>query len=361
METNGFFDAHIHIWEYCLFNYFTSLEGLSSLDAMAEQMKAKTVNGWAVGVRFNQEDSGGTIPDRKMLDCYFARQPALLVRNCLHLLVMNTAAMEKLNCYSPDGIFREANVFALLDKICHLLQLNLLAIRQAGWTRLAEAGITRIIDMAMTPYKYRLFPDVPFFTADFTLLSQALGFKVFLDGGLGARTAALTEDYADDPGNRGLLNHSPEALLSLVEKVHQLNKPLAFHAIGDRAVEQLLWVLARSRHPRDRVEHVQYARREQLDDLAELQIPVCIQPIASREISWARQRLGERRMPTAYAWNLMRQKGIKLLAGSDAPVDEVDPRKAALLVDKLEGNQHLDYAFTLELFTVHNREILSNN
>ncbi len=354
---SNYLDAHIHVWEYCLFQSFASLEQAGSMEEIIALLKAHPQNGWAVGVRFNQENlTPQTIPDRNDLDRYFGSQPAVIVRTCLHMMMMNTAAMESLGYYSENGIFLEADVFAILNHLARVLTLSPERIVKEGMASLQALGITDVIDMGMDKTKRPYFEHIDFYTTDWDLLEEAHGYKLFLDGSFGARTSALSAPYSDDPHNYGVLNYTLESLLALVEKVHNYGKPVACHAIGDRAVEQFLEVMKRSRHPGDRIEHVQYATHEQLDTLSRLQIPVCIQPIASSELSWARQRLGAQRMETAYAWNLMLQKGIFLLAGSDAPVDNADPRFAARLVNGLEGNQHLDYEQALNLYAVNNRQ-----
>lgn len=355
MDKAAFLDAHLHLWEFCLFNYFTSLEDVPDLDRMTDKMRSGQVNGWMVGVRFNQENlADKRIPDRYELDRRFGSCPAVIIRTCLHLVIMNTAAMRILNYSSPDGIFLEADVFSILNRLTMEVGFDSDDIVKNGTAILQGYGITRVIDMAMNPYKKSLLPAVDYYTTDFGLLDEALGFKVFLDGSFGARTAALAEEYADDPGNYGQLNYSDPDLLDLVLKIHRRNKPISFHAIGDRALAQFLRITKQSRHLLDRIEHVQFAYDDQLDELAALDVPVCIQPIFSSEIPWAKNRLGDQRISKAYAWNLMQEKGIFLLAGSDAPVDAADPRLAASVVDAQSGDQHLDYDQVLKLFAENN-------
>lgn len=371
LHQTGYVDAHLHVWEFALFNCFADLSGCADLEELVETLKSRPVRGWSVGVRFNQERlAERRIPARDFLDYAFGSTPAVIVRTCLHLAVANTAAMQRLGFFAEDGIFYEAQVFSLLKSLVDGLRLEHQEILAEGLGELRKLGVVKAIDMGMDRHKLPLFAGldhgmkegvkVDFYTVDFEILDEALGYKIFLDGGLGARTAALTEEYADDPGNCGRLNYTDEALLSLVERVHQKDKPIAAHAIGDRAVDQFLRVIKKSHHPGDRLEHVQYAREEQLDALAELGIPVCIQPIFSREMSWARHRLGPERMKTAYAWGLMRAKGIRLLAGSDAPVEHPDPREAAATVARLEGPHHLDLETVLELFVRANREFYNS-
>ncbi|WP_258359967.1 amidohydrolase family protein [Moorella sulfitireducens] len=359
----GYLDAHIHVWEFAIFNGFTSLEKCLNLEELVETLKSHLVEGWAVGVRFNQERLvEKIIPGRAFLDHAFGSTPVVIVRTCLHLAAANAAAMERLGLFAEDGLFYEDKVFKLLNTLITSLNLEPGEVLSRGLKELKQLGIVKAIDMGMDRHKRPFFEgldqgvEVDFYTVDFDLLDEALGFKFFLDGGLGARTAALTKEYADAPGNYGILNYTDEDFLSLVDKVHRKGKPIAAHAIGDRAVDQFLRVVRQSRHPLDRLEHVQYAREEQLDSLAELEIPVCIQPIFSREISWAVHRLGPERMKTAYAWGLMKDKGIRLLAGSDAPVEGHDPREAAVTVASLKDGHHLDFEEVLELFARANWE-----
>ncbi|NPV29318.1 MAG: amidohydrolase family protein [Firmicutes bacterium] len=351
MKKRPFLDAHIHLWEFCLFNYFTNLAGVSSKEELIAALKARPLEGWYVGVRFNQESlKEKALPERSFLDRAFGKAPALIFRTCLHLAIANTAAMEALERPAPEGIFREADVFAILNELPERLKLDPELIVKEGVAGLESLGVTRTIDMGMDLSKRKFFGKIDYYTTDFRLLGEALGFKLFLDGSLGARTAALSEEYSDDPGNCGVLNYSDAELLEIVERVHQAGKPVACHAIGDRAVDQFLGVIGKSRHPQDRLEHAQYLRHDQIDALAELGVAVCIQPIFSREVPWARKRLGPRRMETAYAWGLLLKQGVRLLAGSDAPVDAASPLEAANAVASLKGAQRLSRAQVLDLF-----------
>ncbi len=350
-----FLDAHIHLWEYCLFRAFVDLTAVRCLDECRESLLARPLGDWLIGVGFNQENTvEKLIPDRNMLDNWFGDRPVLIVRSCLHLMIMNTPAMRRLKLYSADGLFMESDVFSILNKVAFQLNLDNSKIIEHGWNNLRTHGYSRVIDMAMDKQKRALFGQVDFYTVDWDILDEALGFKLFLDGSLGARTAALKESYTDDPGNYGQLNYDDDNLLKVVDRVHNSGKPVACHAIGDRAVEQFLKVIEKSRHPLDRIEHLQVATPAQIEAIARLDIPVCIEPAFSGELSWAFLRLGENRLQTAYAWNLLRDSNIRLLAGTDAPVDHIDPYCAADLADRQQGNQHLDRQFSLHLFAKAN-------
>lgn len=348
-------DAHIHLWEYCLFHALPSLATSSCLEEIESIMRNNNRSEWLLGVNFNQESvKEKQIPDRLLLDYWFGNKPALIVRSCLHLIIMNSQAMQRLGVYQENGLFLEADVFAMLNRLLPELPWDPRDIVEGGWQQLQAEGYSRVIDMAMDKAKRGLFYKPDFYTVDWDLLDESLGFKIFLDGSLGARSAALTAPYSDNPGSFGCLNYKDEDLKRLIERVHRQGKPVSCHAIGDRAVGQFLRVIKNDRHFLDRLEHVQVSTLEQLDELARLDIAVCIQPCASGELPWAGQRVGDVRLETSYAWNSMRERGIRLLAGTDAPVDRVSPYYAAQLADSQEGAHHLDHQYVLDLFTQNN-------
>jgi predicted amidohydrolase YtcJ len=354
MEKNKYADLHLHAWTYSVFNLFTNLSQCRNFEEIYEAVKDNPLNEWYIGVRFNQELlSEKRIPSLELLDRWFPQNPAVLVRTCLHLAVLNTKAMEAINKFSPDGVFLESDVFDILETIIEINNIPRQAVLENGIKNLQSFGIERFVDMHVTKQNIDVMADFPFYTSDFDLLDQALGLKIFLDGSLGARTAALTEEYSDDPGNYGTLNHSDEELLQLVESAHKKDKPVAMHAIGDRAIDQALTVLQKTRHPLDRIEHLQITRLDQVEALAKMNVVACIQPIFSKELPWATERVGKR-IETSYAWGLMKDYGVKLIVGSDAPVDDVDPMEAAELVDSLSGYHHLDKAFVLQLYSQDN-------
>lgn len=359
-----FLESHMHLWEYCLFELFTPITDCINLEDIATRLNANPVEGgWLVGkgmVQDNLEEK--VIPDRNMLDSVFGKKPVVLVRVCLHVLSMNTAAMERLGCMSENGIFQEADVFLILDKLSEMTGLSAKEISSRGIEQLKSLGITRVINMSMTSEIMKRLPEGYFFTTEHELLDRgAMGLKLFADGSMGARTAAMTEPYADDPGNYGLLNYSDSELLELVELAHRAGKPCAIHAIGDRAVAQVLNVLKKTRHPLDRLEHVNYCTEALLDEIAKLEIPICIQPIFGMDNHAVLcQRFGENRIKNVYPWLQMKERGIYLMAGSDAPVAPPDPRMAAMAAyNSANPNQKLEIDFVIDLYARKNWDFYS--
>jgi predicted amidohydrolase YtcJ len=159
------------------------------------------------------------------------------------------------------------------------------------------------------------------------------GVKLFMDGALGSRGAALLADYSDDPHNRGLLVTSPADFEVAVRKAEGCKVQVATHAIGDRGnrivldtYEKVLGARKGSDH-RWRVEHAQVVSLEDIPRFARLGVIASMQPThATSDMGWAAQRVGPERILGAYAWQRYLHSGARLALGSDFPVENVDPR-----------------------------------
>lgn len=162
---------------------------------------------------------------------------------------------------------------------------------------------------------------------------QMRGVKLYMDGALGSRGAALIEDYSDDPGNRGLLLTQPEALEEAVRKAQGCGVQVATHAIGDRGNRIVLDTYARvlgddaSGDHRWRIEHAQVVALEDIARFTPLGVIASMQPThATSDMPWAQDRVGAERIKGAYAWQRFLDAGTRLALGSDFPVESPDPR-----------------------------------
>jgi predicted amidohydrolase YtcJ len=159
--------------------------------------------------------------------------------------------------------------------------------------------------------------------------------KLFVDGALGSRGAALHEDYADDPGNRGLLIAPPEAFGERIASVVAAGMQPAVHAIGDRAVTVALDALESAARLaplpalRPRIEHLQIVLPRHVSRLVRLGVIASVQPVhAASDGPWLAARLGDatERLRGAFAWRTLAVAGVPLAFGSDFPVEDPDPR-----------------------------------
>jgi hypothetical protein len=158
--------------------------------------------------------------------------------------------------------------------------------------------------------------------------------KLYADGALGSRGAALLEPYADDPGNTGLLVTPPEGILEAARFALAHGFQVGTHAIGDRANRIVLDAYETAfrenpavEDPRFRVEHAQILDAADIPRFGKLGVLAAMQGIhCPSDRPWAPQRLGDARVSEgAYAWRKLLDTGARILNGTDAPVEDVSP------------------------------------
>lgn len=152
--------------------------------------------------------------------------------------------------------------------------------------------------------------------------------KLYADGAMGSRGAALLAPYSDDPSNRGLQLMSTEALDKAVARAHKAGFQVCTHAIGDGANRSVLDAYAKVAKPIDRyrIEHAQVVDKADWPRFAQLGVIASMQPThATSDMPWAQRRLGPDRIAGAYAWRSLTKAGAKLAFGSDFPVELPNP------------------------------------
>ena len=187
--------------------------------------------------------------------------------------------------------------------------------------------------------------------------------KLFADGALGSRGAALYEPYEDEPGNTGLWLMDPRELEEKIVRIAAAGFQPCVHCIGDRACAVTLQALSRApRDLRPRAEHLQILRARDVPLLKRSGAIASMQPThATSDGAWAEQRLGRgtERQRGAYAWKQVLEAGVPLAFGSDFPVEDLDPRHGlrAAVARKTAGGavwmpeQRLTRAQALHAFT----------
>ncbi|MFN2372562.1 MAG: amidohydrolase [Cyclonatronaceae bacterium] len=156
--------------------------------------------------------------------------------------------------------------------------------------------------------------------------------KLYSDGALGSRGAALIEDYSDDPGNRGLLFNDADEFTQMIGKVASKGYQVGVHAIGDRGNRTVLEAFANVREKqgnqglRHRIEHSQIVNLDDVPRFKELDIIASMQPThATSDMNMAEDRVGPVRIRGAYAWRTFLDQGTVIAAGSDFPVELSNP------------------------------------
>jgi predicted amidohydrolase YtcJ len=153
--------------------------------------------------------------------------------------------------------------------------------------------------------------------------------KMYADGALGSRGAALLAPYSDDHDNEGLMLTTSERLTAVARRARKAGFQVCTHAIGDRGTRVVLDSYeAADVQPRDRfrIEHLQVAAPGDFERLAARGIIASMQPThATSDMPWAEARLGSERIKGAYAWRTVLHVGAPLAFGSDFPIEQVNP------------------------------------
>lgn len=172
-------------------------------------------------------------------------------------------------------------------------------------------------------------PDLGLFNDHLTIRS----IKMAADGALGSRGAWLIEEYTDASGEYGHEVQPMTHIDSLTQEAYKAGFQVCIHAIGDRANKEVLDLYERTfqaglqEDPRFRIEHAQHMRGEDIPRFAELGVIPAMQAIhMASDRPWAIDRLGKERIEEgAYMWQSLLESGARIVNGTDAPVEPIDP------------------------------------
>jgi predicted amidohydrolase YtcJ len=142
----------------------------------------------------------------------------------------------------------------------------------------------------------------------------------------------MADDYTDDPGNKGILLHSDESMCEMVRNIHQTGWQSTVHAIGDKAVEQVVDAIEAALATtgennltrRHRVEHASILSEALVEKMARLKVFASVQPQFVLTDWWTTERVGAERYRWSYPFKTMMNSGIPMALGSDCPVEHLD-------------------------------------
>ena len=396
----GFVDAHVHLSGTGMALNGLDLSAATSRDeALARTRDHAAASSEAVlGQGFDETRwSDPTLPTRAELDALSA-EPLLLVRTDGYVSVANSAALNVAQVETMEGTERgqdgqatgvlreQANARAQLWYFESLPDRVIAEAQLAAAALAASRGLTALQEMAIPDKRGRRDPEVLLAqTADLPVDlvtyiadrdipyvidqgSPRIGGDLFLDGSIGARTAALGKPYADGNGN-GSLAYGDDELAEFLHNAHLAGLQTGLHAIGDAAIEQSLRAWERvyrsldsrgRRHfraRRHRLEHFEMASREHVERAADLGLAISIQP--GFDALWGapgqlyEQRLGEDRSRPMNRFRDYLVRGLEVGAGSDTPVTPLDPMFSVwALENHHDPGQRLSREQALRLCTI---------
>ncbi len=377
----GLTDSHVHFLQVAVRSHQISLFGERDFGevkrlvqtAVTQAKPGQWVQGWGW-----DENLWDVSPTAAILDEIAPDTPTALARMDMHTWWVNSAALkiagitaetpdppeskiERDGKGNPTGILREWNAIELVRRRIPDPDEAILT----GW--LADAigeahrlGLTGIHDQRVEnegAQSFRLWQQLERdgrlqlrvhmnIAAEFLPEAAALGLqpgfgsdrlwighvKAFADGTMGSRTAWMLEPFTDDPGNSGVVVTPADKLWQLAARAAAAGYPLSVHAIGDRAVREVLDVYEElaARHAPSaslpyRIEHAQLIHPDDLGRLAELGVAAAMQPVHLLSDWPTADKVWGGRARYTYAFRTLLDKGTTLALGSDAPVAPLNP------------------------------------
>ena len=392
----GITDAHGHVSSLGYTLLQIDLRDTSSARQAAKQIadyaqKNPYLN-WIRGRGWNQVLwPGQQFPSAKILDELVSDRPIWLERIDGHAGWANSKALAlagiNANTISPPGgeILRDAegqptgilidNAMNIINQVLPLPSAEeLAAALDAATTHLLSLGITSTHDAGVSANENRFYNDLaqqkklavrlygmisstdpelgsilasgP--TVDDNDLYNVKSVKVYTDGALGSRGAAMLEPYQDRPDHSGLLLTSQQQLRSIFNTAIKANFQVAIHAIGDKGnqigldeVEYAYGTIG-GQNLRHRMEHAQIVALADIPRFKELNVIPSMQPThATSDMNMAEDRIGAERLKGAYAWRSFLDQGSRLVSGSDYPIELANPFHGihAAVTRQDKGNQ----------------------
>ena len=393
----GLVDSHLHLIALGFDLQTVALEHVASFEEVVRRTAAfakTSPDPWVQGSGWDQNLwPGQQFPTHTALSAALPDRPVVLYRVDGHALLANAAAMRLANVNAgtatpsggriehdaagqPTGVFID-NAMTLVehavpaptsDQLQRAARKGIAECHRFGITSIGEAntaadhlstfetlGLSGHLDLRV----YTMLGDHP------ELLERELAagprnalydgrlwvraVKMFSDGALGSRGAALFEPYSDDPANTGLLRITPEHARSVAQKCLAAGFQVCMHAIGDRgnrlaldAYEAVLSGQPMQHDLRWRIEHAQVLEAQDIPRFARLGVIPSMQTTHQvSDMGWAQERLGPQRVRGAYAWRSLLDTGVIVPNGTDAPVETVNTARSfhAAITRQNEHNQ----------------------
>lgn len=392
----GFIDAHCHFYNFGLLQEQLDLSGTKSFDEVVEKISEYIATHPGVPVLGQGWDQNTwevkEYPTKEILDQKFPTELIAIKRVDGHALLVNQKVLDLAGIDDKTeiegGVMVRVKgaltgvlidnamdpVYAALPKPTVKQQEQALLAAQEicfqnGLTTVDDAGldkeqlelIERLHEEDILNIRvYGMISNTPqnleYYLKKGKVQTERLNIrsvKVYADGALGSRGAALKEDYSDDHGNRGSYVTPVDEIISLADVLAKNGFQMNTHAIGDAANYEVLKAykkaLATNEDPRWRIEHAQVVTKEDRQFFGSKIIP-SIQPThATSDMFWADERLGKERIQGAYAYKSLLDWSGKVALGTDFPVEHVSPLKTFFAaVARTTENQLPEGGFQME-------------
>ena len=351
----GLWDQHVHTGQLAQAHARLDTTGAGSVGVILERVRAELAarresalpGGALIGFGHRLVDFA-VPPTVPALDEATGRVPTVLIGGDAHHAWLNTAALEALGLPPRDGIVAEEEWFALAPRLPELpgvaesvatgaamlqrqaLQRGVVGLVDMEWGRPWETWPQRATRMrirtAVYPEQLAAAPGPTGTVLDPTGLVTMGPLKVIVDGALGSHSAYTREAYTDGHGyaGHGVLSVGPAALRDALAHARSTGLTAAVHAIGDAAAQVALAAIAEVGIPA-RIEHAQMLTDDDIDAMAALGVVASVQPAHLLDDRDATETIWPGHGTQAFRLRDLREAGVELALGSDAPVAPLDP------------------------------------
>ncbi len=366
----GLYDAHAHFYGLGLQQRKVNLIGTTSWVDVLDKLvifKEKYNPEFITGRGWDQNDwENNEFPDNTLLSTLFPNTPVIIRRVDGHALIANKAAIDQAGIntqteYEGGEIVQVDGVLTglFIDNPMELVEAiiptpNITDIENAlkdaekiclkhGLTSVVDAGLNKFVldevfrlneEMEINLYVMGSSTDPELDEVLKTGFKQTdrlslRSIKCYADGALGSRGACLHEAYSDRENHFGAMLTPIETFKTIAQKIHKYGFQMNTHAIGDSAnsvvLDTYLNTLENPKEARWRVEHAQVLKQEDITKFEQGILP-SVQPThATSDMYWAKDRLGEERIPLAYAYKTLLNANGRIALGTDFPIEKVNP------------------------------------
>lgn len=385
----GFNDGHSHFLGYGIWKMlYCNLVNATSFEEVVNRLIAYNNShnpAWLLGKGWDQNDWEHTgFPVNDLLNETFPNKPVVLTRIDGHAVLANNIALKIAGINAQTKIAGGKVVIengkptgVLVDNAADFMKSFIPAFTRAqktaalkraqndcfavGLTTVSDAGLNKkdilLIDSLQQQniLKIRVYaminPNNENFNFFYTkkpwhksrLTISAV--KLYIDGALGSRGALLLKDYSDDPGNTGLQLHNLTYYDTMCKKAYEAGFQVNTHAIGDLGNRIMLHTYAKflkgKNDRRWRIEHAQVLSPDDFHYFGDYSIIPSVQAThCTSDMYWAYERLGSKRLKTAYAYHDLLLQNKWLINGTDFPIENISPLKtfyAAVVRKDLKG------------------------
>jgi predicted amidohydrolase YtcJ len=402
----GFIDTHIHVTDFGRLLAWLDLTNVKSISELREAVKnrvEKTGKGrWILGRGWNEnrfKEKG--LPTRQEVDEVSPDNPVVLYHEVEQACLVNSKGFELAGITAetfapeggsivknaetgePTGILRDSATNLVWQKIPEPDENELLEATAFACQKIGEAGVTGVHWMVLSPVELpiiqklhaqkrlpirvnliisaNLLDALKDFKSDDDSALRVGGAVIAADGYLASKTAALTQPYSDDTNSSGQMLLTPQEIEATAKKILGSGLQLVIHAMGDKAVDAALTTtgkltaVASTKNTSVRFEQAALLNPNLIERIKNQRAIVSVQPlvVASEFSVWhAKEHLGTERARWLFPVKTLLNKGVRVVCGSDCPMELLSPLAAIQAVVTREPAQRVSIEEALRMYTV---------